>query len=137
MTQLGVSTPFLPPINDLATLSFFLSRRAAPISIFKPPLFEKMDEENGFKSIDDDDEDVLPVVEFKDSLIEKIMSNQILICVGETGSGKTTQIPQFCLDSGLLNGKIMAITQPRRVAAMTVVGITLDVFIFHSESDLD
>jgi HrpA-like RNA helicase len=49
-----------------------------------------------------------------------IQQNQIVICVGETGSGKTTQIPQYCADSGLLQGKRIAVTQPRRVAAITV-----------------
>ena len=41
--------------------------------------------------------------------------------VGETGSGKTTQTPQFCVDAGYCNhGKRVAVTQPRRVAAMSV-----------------
>eukprot|EP01041_Mallomonas_annulata_P006647 gene6647-13457_t len=68
----------------------------------------------------DRDYDVLPVVDFKEQLLDEISKNQIIICIGETGSGKTTQIPQFCLDGGLLADKCMAITQPRRVAAITV-----------------
>ena len=67
------------------------------------------------------DFEVLPVIEFKSLIIKCTNENQIFICISETGSGKTTQIPQFYLDGGLLgaNGMI-AITQPRRVAAITV-----------------
>jgi pre-mRNA-splicing factor ATP-dependent RNA helicase DHX15/PRP43 len=51
-----------------------------------------------------------------------IHSNQIIILEGATGSGKTTQIPQFlCFDDQpQLKGKLIACTQPRRVAAMSV-----------------
>lgn len=46
---------------------------------------------------------------------------QVLILVGETGSGKTTQVPQFLIEAGYANkNKGIACTQPRRVAAMSV-----------------
>jgi len=46
---------------------------------------------------------------------------QVLIIEGETGSGKTTQIPQYLRDAGFCEGgKIIGCTQPRRVAAMSV-----------------
>ena len=64
--------------------------------------------------------DALPIVQ-KSNLIKKIMlENQVTILCGETGSGKTTQLPKLCLDIGLgIRGKI-AHTQPRRLAARAV-----------------
>jgi hypothetical protein len=62
----------------------------------------------------------LPVAEAKDKLLEVAHSHNALVIVGETGSGKTTQIPQFLLRGGLAKGGMIACTQPRRVAAMTV-----------------
>lgn len=68
----------------------------------------------------DKDFEILPVVEFKNTILQATELSQIVICIGETGSGKTTQIPQFFLDAGLLSGGLMAITQPRKIAAITV-----------------
>lgn len=64
----------------------------------------------------------LPVHSQRDEFLEMYHNSQILVFVGETGSGKTTQIPQFVLFDELphLHGKIVACTQPRRVAAMSV-----------------
>ena len=64
----------------------------------------------------------LPVHAQRDEFLELVHKNQIIILVGETGSGKTTQIPQFLVYDELpqLKGKQIACTQPRRVAAMSV-----------------
>eukprot|EP00605_Chrysophyceae_sp_TOSAG23-4_P001956 GSChrysophyteH1.ASY1.ANO1.2167.1 assembled CDS len=63
----------------------------------------------------------LPVYEFKDELIRKVKENQVIIIEGETGSGKTTQIPQFLLKMLAKPGhQSIACTQPRRVAAMSI-----------------
>ncbi|RCV45100.1 hypothetical protein SEVIR_9G430100v4 [Setaria viridis] len=63
----------------------------------------------------------LPVWQQKDEFLRALRDNQTLILVGETGSGKTTQIPQFVLEAeGLGNRSMVACTQPRRVAAMSV-----------------
>ena len=62
----------------------------------------------------------LPIVARRDEIIEAIRKHRVVIISGETGSGKTTQIPKFCLDAGRgIDGKI-GCTQPRRIAAMTV-----------------
>lgn len=62
----------------------------------------------------------LPVYTYREQLLEAIENFQVLIIVGETGSGKTTQIPQFLVESGYTKDGTMKIgcTQPRRVAAM-------------------
>ncbi|RDW66080.1 hypothetical protein BP6252_09715 [Coleophoma cylindrospora] len=64
----------------------------------------------------------LPVHKQRQEFLDMFHSTQILVFVGETGSGKTTQIPQFVLFDDLphLNKKLVACTQPRRVAAMSV-----------------
>ncbi|MBW2607956.1 MAG: ATP-dependent RNA helicase HrpA [Deltaproteobacteria bacterium] len=62
----------------------------------------------------------LPIIAGKDDIISAIKKNQVVIISGETGSGKTTQIPKFCLAAGRgIAGKI-GCTQPRRIAATTV-----------------
>ena len=62
----------------------------------------------------------LPITDKKNEIIDLISKNQVLIISGETGSGKTTQIPKFCIAAGRgIDGKI-GCTQPRRIAATTV-----------------
>ncbi|VDP13935.1 unnamed protein product [Soboliphyme baturini] len=62
----------------------------------------------------------LPIYKLKEELVKAVNDNQILIVIGETGSGKTTQITQYLADAGYtVRGKI-GCTQPRRVAAMSV-----------------
>jgi ATP-dependent RNA helicase HrpA len=62
----------------------------------------------------------LPVSQRKDQIAEAIRDHQVVIIAGETGSGKTTQIPKICLELGRgVNGQI-GHTQPRRLAARTV-----------------
>jgi pre-mRNA-splicing factor ATP-dependent RNA helicase DHX15/PRP43 len=64
----------------------------------------------------------LPVHAQRDEFLQLYQKSQILVFVGETGSGKTTQIPQFILYDDLPQSehKLVACTQPRRVAAMSV-----------------
>lgn len=63
----------------------------------------------------------LPIFPYRDDLLAAIHEHQILIIEGETGSGKTTQIPQYLLEDGYTEaGMKIGCTQPRRVAAMSV-----------------
>uniref|UniRef100_A0A1A8PYU4 ATP-dependent RNA helicase DHX15 n=2 Tax=Nothobranchius TaxID=28779 RepID=A0A1A8PYU4_9TELE len=65
----------------------------------------------------------LPVWEYRETFSDILMRNQSFVLVGETGSGKTTQIPQWCVDMvRSMPGpkRAVACTQPRRVAAMSV-----------------
>ncbi|KAL0207315.1 hypothetical protein P9112_011943 [Eukaryota sp. TZLM1-RC] len=63
----------------------------------------------------------LPIREYKEEIISLVNNSRFSVIVGETGSGKTTQIPQYLLTQpSLLNNKAIAVTQPRRVAAISV-----------------
>ncbi|KAG9190053.1 pre-mRNA-splicing factor ATP-dependent RNA helicase DHX16 [Alternaria panax] len=62
----------------------------------------------------------LPVYKYKDDFIKALETHQILVFVGETGSGKTTQLTQFLRDVGYSKNGRIGCTQPRRVAAMSV-----------------
>ncbi|MGD9079037.1 MAG: ATP-dependent RNA helicase HrpA, partial [Desulfobacterales bacterium] len=62
----------------------------------------------------------LPITAKKDAIIRAIQQHTVIIVSGETGSGKTTQLPKFCLAAGRGLDGIIGHTQPRRIAAMTV-----------------
>ncbi|MGY6216860.1 ATP-dependent RNA helicase HrpA [Methylolobus aquaticus] len=62
----------------------------------------------------------LPVVERRDAIREALLANQVIIVCGETGSGKTTQLPKICLEAGRGVAGYIGHTQPRRIAARTV-----------------
>ncbi|EIW52885.1 pre-mRNA-splicing factor ATP-dependent RNA helicase PRP43 [Trametes versicolor FP-101664 SS1] len=123
-----------PPVSD----------SPAPALGSKDPLFgflpRKVTSEQALKAMESDtnpfskkphsaqykkilqDRKKLPVFSQMDQFLKMFSQNQIIVMVGETGSGKTTQIPQFVCYSDLphTKGKLVACTQPRRVAAMSV-----------------
>ena len=62
----------------------------------------------------------LPVAERREEIMAAIRDHQVVIVAGETGSGKTTQLPKMCLALGLGEAGVIGHTQPRRIAARSV-----------------
>jgi pre-mRNA-splicing factor ATP-dependent RNA helicase DHX16 len=82
--------------------------------MFCRPIYHKA------KSIDETRKS-LPIYLFRDDILQAIRDHQVLIVVAETGSGKTTQLPQYLHEAGYTAGGMkVGCTQPRRVAAMSV-----------------
>src|SRR6185437_6174177 len=62
----------------------------------------------------------LPIFRLKKELINAVHDNQVLVVIGETGSGKTTQVTQYLAEAGYTTMGKIACTQPRRVAAESI-----------------
>ncbi|KAJ3061758.1 DEAH-box ATP-dependent RNA helicase prp22, partial [Podochytrium sp. JEL0797] len=62
----------------------------------------------------------LPIFKLRDELVRAVDGNQVMVVVGDTGSGKTTQMAQYLAEEGFLSRGMLGCTQPRRVAAMSV-----------------
>ena len=63
----------------------------------------------------------LPIRDYRGKLVKAVEENDFLVVVGETGSGKTTQLPQYLHKAGHTSrGKMIGVTQPRRIAAISV-----------------
>lgn len=62
----------------------------------------------------------LPITQKRSEIVEAIKKNQVIVLAGETGSGKTTQLPKMCLEAGLGVYGMIGHTQPRRIAARSV-----------------
>ncbi|MCX6925799.1 MAG: hypothetical protein NT154_21720, partial [Verrucomicrobia bacterium] len=62
----------------------------------------------------------LPITARKDEIVAAIRQHQVVVIAGETGSGKTTQLPKMCLEAGLGIEAKIGCTQPRRVAALSI-----------------
>ncbi|HYQ49085.1 MAG TPA: ATP-dependent RNA helicase HrpA [Pseudomonas sp.] len=65
-------------------------------------------------------DDSLPIAAKRDEIKKALAENQVLVIAGETGSGKTTQLPKICLELGRGSHGLIAHTQPRRIAARSV-----------------
>src|SRR6476620_5308960 len=89
--------PETPPADSSAPSVTARSASAAPLAITYPP--------------------DLPVSQRRDDIAAAIRDNQVVIVAGETGSGKTTQLPKILLELGR---ERIAHTQPRRIAARTI-----------------
>ncbi|XP_063152453.1 probable ATP-dependent RNA helicase DHX40 isoform X3 [Candoia aspera] len=64
--------------------------------------------------------ELLPISKYRRKLVEAIQGNTFVVVTGETGSGKTTQLPKYLFEEGFARHGTIAVTQPRRMAAITV-----------------
>eukprot|EP00927_Polykrikos_kofoidii_P050819 TRINITY_DN44694_c0_g1_i1.p1 TRINITY_DN44694_c0_g1~~TRINITY_DN44694_c0_g1_i1.p1 ORF type:complete len:776 (+),score=140.65 TRINITY_DN44694_c0_g1_i1:76-2403(+) len=62
----------------------------------------------------------LPICRYRKEIVEAVRQHRIVVLVGETGSGKTTQVPRYLHEAGMTQKGAIAVTQPRRIAAISV-----------------
>ncbi|OBZ82088.1 ATP-dependent RNA helicase DHX8, partial [Choanephora cucurbitarum] len=121
-----VNTPWLDPMAGPAGRQFAQDARGMPTKSDQIPEWKKATFNNAttFGKVTNltiqEQRESLPIYKLRTSLIEAVRENQMLIVVGDTGSGKTTQMTQYLAEEGFANYGRIGCTQPRRVAAMSV-----------------
>ena len=117
--------------DDTQKINFIMDTRlesdGKPLTKEQRALQEQLKAAEAKASSIEDTRKSLPIYTFRDDLLKAISEYQVLIIVGETGSGKTTQIPQYLHEAGYTkDGMKVGCTQPRRVAAMSVAARVAD-----------
>ncbi|KAM0752739.1 hypothetical protein T439DRAFT_181698 [Meredithblackwellia eburnea MCA 4105] len=123
-----LSTPWLDPMTQAHERTFAADARgaAAGAKAKDVPAWKKatFDQATTFGKITSltmkEQRESLPIFKFRDQLIQAFNENQVLVVVGDTGSGKTTQMTQYLAEAGFADRLKIGCTQPRRVAAMSV-----------------
>ncbi|KAJ7070122.1 P-loop containing nucleoside triphosphate hydrolase protein [Mycena amicta] len=114
-------TKFKPQIgNDEIGTQSPGKRRLPPPQAHSTPPRKKARLSNGAASVIQEQRRELPIARGKEALVREISANEVTVLIGETGSGKTTQVPQYLLESGLASAGMIGITQPRKVAATSL-----------------
>ncbi|KAJ2918386.1 hypothetical protein MD484_g1997, partial [Candolleomyces efflorescens] len=122
------SQPWLDPMSKDTDKVFaqdlrgnLLSQKAGAVPSWKESSFNKGTTFGEITSLSiQDQRRSLPIYKLRDPLLKAIDEHQLLIVVGDTGSGKTTQMVQYLAESGYADRGRIGCTQPRRVAAMSV-----------------
>ncbi|KAI0785231.1 putative pre-mRNA splicing factor [Abortiporus biennis] len=110
--------------DESQTIKFVMDRTMAGEGLMSAKdklLQQQIDEAERRAQTIEDTRKSLPIYQYRQELLNAIQEHQVLIVVAETGSGKTTQLPQYLHEAGYTaNGMKVGCTQPRRVAAMSV-----------------
>ncbi|KAM6498648.1 P-loop containing nucleoside triphosphate hydrolase protein [Amanita muscaria] len=122
------SQPWLDPMSKETDKMFaqdmrgsLKSQRAGEVPKWKEQTFNKATTYGEITTLSiQDQRKSLPIYKLRNPLLQAIGDHQVLIVVGDTGSGKTTQMTQYLAESGYADKGKIACTQPRRVAAMSV-----------------
>ncbi|QRV94893.1 ATP-dependent RNA helicase DHX8 [Ceratobasidium sp. AG-Ba] len=122
------STPWLDPMSQGDEKVFaqdargnIMGQKAGEVPKWRAETFNKATTFGKITSLSiTEQRQSLPIFKLRDKLVQAVRDHQILIVVGDTGSGKTTQMTQYLAEEGFADYGKIGCTQPRRVAAMSV-----------------